>query len=398
MRCIKMENKILEVIKNTDRFQCDLSKEEVSKAIGYILKKIDENLDTFTDKLPAPASVNNIYEAIDNIDWTASFWTGMVLLAYEVTNDKKYLDVANKHLESFKNRIIDKIQTNHHDLGFLYTLSSIANYKLTGNKEAKEVALLAAKELMNRYFDKAGIIQAWGELSDPNNRGRMIIDCLMNLPLLYWASEVTSDKTYYDSAYSHAKQASKYIIREDASTFHTYYMDVETGEPLYGKTAQGYSDESCWSRGQAWGIYGLPLSYKYTKDHSLIEEAKKVSNYFLNRLPEDNISYWDLIFIDGDEPRDSSAASIAACGLLELSKYLPVLDDDRTTYENAAKSIIKSLMQNYTTSDMPNSNGILKHAVYSKPGNGGVDECCIWGDYYYFEALVRLTKDWELYW
>lgn len=393
-----MGEKYLEVMKNTEKFQGELSKEDVLKAIEYVLSKIDENLEVFTYKLPASSSVNNVYEAIDNVDWTSSFWTGMVLLAYEITNDKKYLEVANKHLDSFKNRIIKKVNTNHHDLGFLYTLSSVANYKITGNEEAKEVALLAAKELMNRYFDKAGIIQAWGELSDPDNRGRIIIDCLMNLPLLYWASEVTGDKTYYDAAYNHAKQASKYIIREDASTFHTYYMDVETGEPLYGKTAQGYSDDSCWSRGQAWGMYGFPLSYKYTKDYSLIEDTKKVSNYFLNRLPEDNISYWDLIFVDGEEPRDSSAASIAACGLLELVKYLPDSDADKMVYNNAAKSIIKSLILNYTTSDISSSNGILKHGVYSIPHKNGVDECCIWGDYYYFEALVRLYKDWNLYW
>lgn len=393
-----MSNIVLEKINSPERFKCEITKENINEAIKFVLEKIDNNLDDFTYKFPGCASKNDVYPATENLDWTTSFWTGMLLLAYEVTNDTKYLAVANIQLESFKTRIEEKHGTDTHDLGFLYTLSSVANYKLTNNETAKEVALLASKELMKRYFDKAGIIQAWGDLNDVNNRGRMIIDCCMNLPLLYWSTEVTGDKTYYNAAYSHAKQAAKYIIRNDASTFHTFYMNVETGEPKYGKTCQGYSDDSCWARGQAWGIYGFPLSYNYTKDYSLIESSKELANYFLNRLPDDNICYWDLVFTAGSEERDSSAAAIAACGLLELSKHLSPIDEDKSTYENAALSMIKSLSEQYTTCDLPHSNGLLKHAVYGKPQNDGVDECCIWGDYYYFEALVRLSKDWQLYW
>lgn len=393
-----MSNIVLEKIHIPERFNCELTQENIKNAIAFVLDKIDSNLEAFTYKFPTPASIDGIYQSTDNIDWTTSFWTGMLLLAYEITNDKKYLDVANIHLQSFKIRIQEKQGTDTHDLGFLYTLSSVANYKLTHNEEAKEIALLASKELMKRYFHKAGIIQAWGDLNDINNRGRMIIDCCMNLPLLYWATEISGDSSYYNAAYSHARQASKYIIRDDSSTFHTYYMNVETGEPKYGKTCQGFSDASCWSRGQAWGIYGFPLSYNYTEDYTLIESSKELANYFLNRLPEDNICYWDLVFTDGIEERDSSAAAIAACGLLELSKHLNIMDEDKTTYEKAAKAIILSLSQHYTTNDLPHSNGILKHAVYGKPQNDGVDECCIWGDYFYFEALVRLSKNWQLYW
>lgn len=198
---------------------------------------------------------------------------------------------------------------------------------------------------MGRYFDKAKIIQAWGDLSDPENRGRMIIDCCMNLPLLYWAAEITGDKKYFKAAKNHANQAAEYIIREDASSFHTFYMDVETGEPRFGKTAQGFSDNSCWARGQAWGIYGFALSYKYTNDIKLIELDEKVANYFLNRLPQDCICCWDLIFTGGAQERDSSAAAIAACGLLELSKHLPLEDIMKKIYENAAVNIVKSLAE-----------------------------------------------------
>lgn len=375
-----------------------ITKEYCENAIKFVLQKIDGNLVEFENSYPAPSSVNNIYPAIHNTDWTSSFWTGMLWLAYEVTGDEKYRRIAETQLKSYKERIEEKICTDTHDLGFLYSLSCVAAYKLTGNEEAKETALKAAELLMTRYFHKAGIIQAWGDLTDPDNRGRMIIDCCMNLPLLYWATEMTGDKKYYEAACNHVNQAAGHIVREDASSYHTFYMDVETGEPKYGKTAQGYSDNSCWSRGQAWGIYGFTLSYINNSDWKLIELGKKITNYFLNRLPEDYVCYWDLIFTEGNEERDSSAAAIAACGLLEMSKHLPLTDEYRKIYENAALNMIKSLTEEYTSVSCPESNGILLHAVYAKPDGKGIDECNIWGDYFYFEALVRLIKDWKPYW
>lgn len=376
----------------------DLDRAFCDRAIDYILFKIDHNLTEFAEKFPAPASKNNIYPALDNVEWTSSFWTGMLWLAYEVTGTLKYRQMAEAQLKSYQRRVAEKIHTDTHDLGFLYTLSCVAAYKLTGNQEAKEVALQAAKLLIDRFFKKAGIIQAWGDLNDPEQRGRMIIDCCMNLPLLYWAAQETGVNKYYEMGLSHARQAAHHLVREDASTYHTFYMDVETGEPRYGRTAQGFSDNSCWARGQAWGIYGFVLSYRYTRDPGFMDLNKKLIHYFLNRLPDDYVCYWDLIFNHGSEERDSSAAAIAACGLLEMSKYLPSADEGKLIYENAAFQIIRSLTENYITAEIKASNGILRHAVYSKPANEGVDECTIWGDYFYFEALVRLVKDWKPYW
>jgi unsaturated chondroitin disaccharide hydrolase len=274
----------------------------------------------------------------------------------------------------------------------------VAAYKLTGNEQAREQALKAADLLIERYFAKAGIIQAWGDLNDPEQRGRMIIDCCMNLPLLYWAGETKDDPTYGQIAHCHVQQSARYLIREDASSYHTFYMDVETGEPRYGKTAQGHTDGSCWARGQAWAMYGFPLSYIYTHDETLLDLSQKVTNYFLNRLPADDVCYWDLDFTEGDEERDSSAAAIAVCAMLEMAKHLPLMNTYKSVYENAALHILKSLTDNYTAKRDPRSNGVLLHAVYGKPQQNGVDECCIWGDYYYFEALVRVNKDWQLYW
>lgn len=375
-----------------------LTKKRCEEALSFILGQIDRNLETFIDTFPSEASTGNVYRQVGNTEWTPAFWTGMLWLAYETTGNERYRQAAEKQLSSYKQRIEERRYTNTHDLGFLYTLSCVSAYKLTGNEEAKQIALDAAELLYIRYLDKAGIIQAWGNLDDPRQRGRMIIDCLMNLPLLYWASEESGDRKFYDAALSHVRMSAKYLIREDASSYHTYYMDAETGDPKYGKTAQGYSDDSCWSRGQAWGIYGFPLSYRYTGETELLDLTTKIANYFLNRLPEDFVCYWDLIFTEGPEERDSSAAAIAVCGLLEAAAHLPLTEPLKRKYENAALKILESLIENYMTTDVPESNGILLHAVYSKPGNNGVDECCIWGDYYMHEALVRVTRDWKPYW
>ena len=394
-----MKNINTERVKRIDKYSDaeDIAMDRINDEIKFVIEKITQNMPDFVDKFPSACSHNMIYSQTDNFDWTESFWTGMLWLAYEETGKSDYKNIAETQIDLFKKRIEQRYKTGTHDLGFLYTLSCVAAYKLTGNDQAKETALKAADCLMERYIAVAGIIQAWGDLNDPRQSGRMIIDCLMNLPLLYWASEVTGNDKYKNAAVSHARRAAEYIVREDASAFHTFYMDVKTGKPIMGKTAQGFSDQSSWARGQAWGIYGFALSYLYTKDTEFISISQKMANYFLNRLPEDDVCYWDLIFSDGPEERDSSAAAVAACGLLELYKHLPDKNEARI-YKNAALKITASLGENYTSKNVPESNGVLLHAVYSKPSNNGVDECCIWGDYFYFEALTRIKKDWKLYW
>jgi unsaturated chondroitin disaccharide hydrolase len=220
----------------------------------------------------------------------------------------------------------------------------------------------------------------------------------MNLPLLYWASGETGDPRYREAAARHINTANCCLIRENWSSYHTYFFDTETGEPLRGNTAQGYADDSCWARGQAWGIYGNALSYRYLGDPLLRETGRGLARYFLNRLPEDLVAYWDLIFVDGAEERDSSAAAIAVCGLLELSAALPSSDPDRRYFQNAALHIAASLARSYTTQGIPESTGILLHGVYSKPDGKGVDECTLFGDYFYTEAMVRLCREWKPYW
>jgi unsaturated chondroitin disaccharide hydrolase len=371
-------------------------------AIAAATARVRESLAAFPPGLyPAPSSSGGAYRRIRNVEWTTSFWPGMLWLAYEATGEALFRDEGLARVADFRRRLDEREAVETHDLGFLYTLSCVAPWRLVGCAPGREAALKAATILLSRFFEKAGVIQAWGDLADPAQRGRIIIDCAMNLPLLFWASEETGNPYYREAASAHLRAANASLLRADASSYHTYYFDVRSGEPLRGATAQGRSDESCWARGQAWGIYGLALGFRYLRDPELLELASRLALYFLNRLPGDLVCYWDLSFSQGSEPKDSSAAAIAACGLLELSSNLPASDPRRRRYENAALAIGQSLASSYFATeafDAARPSGLLLHSVYNKPKGEGVDEFCAWGDYFYLELLARLTRPWKPYW
>lgn len=390
----------VEPIKKRSVYQSEpfLSREEVTGAIDRTVAQVRCNMDYFGTGFPSPATKNQTYEVIDNVEWTDGFWTGLLWLCYEYTGDGSFKELAQKNAASFLRRVEKRILLDHHDLGFLYTLSCVSGYKLIGLEEGKRAGLMAADKLMERFQEKGGFIQAWGELGAKDNY-RLIIDCLLNIPLLHWASQVTGDDTYRNAAIRHYESACSNVIRDDASAYHTFYFDPETGKPLKGVTRQGYNDESAWARGQAWGICGIPLNYSYTKDQSAFNLFEGMTNYFLNRLPKDQVCYWDLIFTDGsDQSRDSSAAAIAVCGIHEMLKYLPEVEPDKGVYRHAMHGILRSLMERYTVSGIKAGSPILRHGVYSWHSGKGVDEGNIWGDYFYLEALVRFYKDWNMYW
>ena len=375
-----------------------LTREEVTAAMDRVADQVRCNMEYFGTRFPSSATRNQTYGVIDNIEWTDGFWTGLLWLCYEYTGDDAFKNLALKNVDSFLNRVEKRIELDHHDLGFLYSLSCVAGYKLTGSAEGRKAGLLAADKLMERFQEKGGFIQAWGELGARDNY-RLIIDCLLNIPLLHWAFLETGNPVYRNAAVRHYEAACNNVIRDDASAYHTFYFDPGTGEPLKGVTRQGYSDDSAWARGQAWGIYGIPLNYRYVKDDSAFNLFQGMNNYFLNRLPEDQVCYWDLIFTDGsNQSRDSSAAAIGVCGIHEMLKYLPEVESDKNTYRHAMHCILRSLMERYTAPEIKPGNPVLLHGVYSWHSGKGVDEGNIWGDYYYMEALMRFYKDWNLYW
>lgn len=379
----------------------EISHDTVLKALDEASAQIARNLPQFTYQCQNHSSVHNFYPPCENNQWTCGFWPGEVCLAYEHTKNPVFLHAAHILSESFLSRIKQKIEVDHHDMGFLYTPSCVSLYVLDGSMRAREAALLAADQLLTRFQEKGSFLQAWGPMGARENY-RFIIDCLMNLPLLYWASEQTGDETYRTIALRHTQTCLKYSFRSDGSSFHTFFMDPETGEPVRGETCQGYRADSSWARGQAWGIYGLAMSYRYSHDPVCIEQFGSASAYFLSKLPEDLVPYWDLIFTEGDEPRDSSSASIAACGFLEMAPFLG--EDESAYYISQAKRLMQSLYENYRVKDPLLSNGLVLHGTYSKksPYNTctpeGVDECVSWGDYFYMEALTRLKGGWASYW
>lgn len=390
------------VVQNPGKYDdFELSSDKLRGALSSALIKVDKMMRTFKDgSFPDHNSVNNVYPAVANTSgWNQGFWTGMLWHSYELTGNTNYLDAAMSHLPSYKNRIDKKLGTNTHDLGFLYTPSCVAAYKVTDDPEAKAIALAAADQLILRYHEKGQFIQAWGAMGAADNY-RLIVDCLMNIPLLHWASAETGDPKYSTVAVNHFNTTATYAYRHDGSTFHTYFFDPVTGAPVRGATHQGVSDDSTWARGQAWAMYGPMLTYIYTKDEKALQTFKDAAEYFLDYLPSDYVPYWDLSFGDGAyQPKDSSAAAIAVCALLEGIKYMDENDPQRAKFENAAKRIMNSLIDHYTTRTMLDANGLLLHACYNINSNRGVDEMNIWGDYFYMEALHRmLDADWELYW
>lgn len=375
----------------------------IATACTNARKILEHNLQEFGHGFHETVSERNFYAKTENTgDWTTGFFTGEYWLAFEQTGDVRFKEAALAQVDTFLERIQKRFVVDHHDMGFLFTPSCVAAYKLAGSETGKKAALLAADNLISRFQEKGQFIQAWGELGAVDNY-RLIIDCLLNLPLLYWASDVTGDPKYREKALAHTKTSLKTLVRPDNSTYHTYFFDLNTGAPSRGVTHQGYKDDSAWARGQAWGIYGLALSYRHTKDPTCIDLFYRVTDYFLSRMPANFVPYWDLTFMDGDEPRDSSASAIAACGMLEMASALPA--DKAEYYRGQAEKLTLALIEHCAVSDTAVSNGLLLHGVYGKssPFNGiknnnGVDECNAWGDYFYMELLTRLSLDWHPYW
>jgi len=381
---------------------------DTGAAIARALATIRRNLNRFGDRYPDDTTAAGRYPLRPaaggipeggNRGWTTGFWPGLQWLAWELTGERGFRDAARASAADFGRRLADGQDLDTHDLGFLYTLSCVPAWERLGDEAARDAALRAAGHLMGRFLPAAGIIQAWGDLADPAQRGRTIIDSLMNLPLLTWAGQQTGDPRYADAVRRHTGQLREHMLRADDSTFHTYYWDAETGQPRFGATEQGAHDDSCWARGQAWGIYGFALNYRATGDPALAEASRRCAGYFLGHLPADLVPCWDLAYPgDSGALRDSSAAAIAVCGLLELSGL--DRDADRAThYRQAADDILDSLIAGYTPDPAGASDALLLRGVYDMPKGIGVDEGTLWGDYFYLEALARRTRPgWRPYW
>jgi unsaturated chondroitin disaccharide hydrolase len=226
-----------------------------------------------------------------------------------------------------------------------------------------------------------------------------MMDSLMNASFLFWGSEATGNPEYAKAALDHVKTTNKLLMRADGSSFHHYQFDPKTEEPIGGETLQGYSKDSTWSRGQAWGAYGFPIAYSYTKEPFLVDLSKNVFNYTLNHLPSDLVPNWDYDFVGPLNARDSSAGVITSCGMKELCSLLPDTDSDKPIYESAAAKLLEAVIDNCTGNPGVPYDGLIYGVTHCFTLDKLHDECAVYGDFFYLEALARqLIPDFKKYW
>jgi unsaturated chondroitin disaccharide hydrolase len=336
-------------------------------------------------------------------DWVDSFWNGQLWLAWDETRDEAFFAAARAQRPYFAERVA-RLDSHDHDLGFLFTLSTVADYKLTGDAEARQLSLRAAAALAGRFNRAGQFIQAWNARPGMapeeawRRRGKIIIDCMMNLALLFWAARESGRTELAAIAVAHADTNTRHIVRSDDSTYHTFDFDPETGAPLGGFTHQGFADESCWSRGHAWAIHGYVQTYQYTGEVRFREVACRLADYALARLPADGVPLWDYrLTADAPQYRDSSAASIEAAGLFLLADTLGDDPAAAESYRATARRILDGLIAAYTTFDHPEAEGLLVHGASHVP-QGRTDTMLPYGDYFFVEALLRAKGRTAFFW
>ncbi len=326
--------------------------------------------------------------------WTKGFFPGMLWNVYHETGEEALRKTAEE-IERQMDTILHDFYMIHHDAGFVWSLASVSNYKLTGNEESKRRALIAASHLAGRFNVKGQFIRAWNDLQNPESQGWAIIDCSMNLPLLYWASEQMGDPRFKHIAMAHADTVVKEFAKADGSTYHIVCFDPETGLRVGQHAGQGAAEESAWARGQSWIVYGMALSYRYTKQARYLRTAMAAADFFVDNLPESGLPYWDFkTEHNANTPTDTSAAACAACGLLEIAEYAPAAQAAK--YKAAAERMVKAMYEKCWLGDK--SEALLNGATFNYPADKGIDVSLIYGDYFFTEAVMRLTGTPEIFW
>lgn len=318
--------------------------------------------------------------------WTNGYWPGILWLAYRETKEENFMGLAQQ-IEEKMDQPLEEYFELHHDVGFMWLLSSVAQYRLNGNEVSKKRALKAAAFLASRFNPKGRFIRAWNQADrqDPPVAGWAIIDCMMNIPLLFWASEMTGDPRYRHVACAHADTVLKEFIRKDGSSHHIVCFDPESGKRICALGGQGYGPDSAWSRGCGWAIYGMALAYQYTGNEKYLKSAKKSAAFFMEAMGDQPVPYWDFRApVTENTPWDASAAGIAACGMLEIAKYTR-----SKFYARSAELLLKNLYEHCYCPD-PAYQGLILHATGNNERNHNVDVSLIYGDYYYLEGLLRL--------
>lgn len=377
----------------------------VDQTIEKIKAKLSKVRERSAEKLPMTA-INGVHNnklndqgpaAMGKGFWTNGFWAGLMWQMYHLTGEERYAEVAR-----FTQPILDSTLTEQytHDLGFLWLPTATADYKLTGNQAALGSSVAAASWLAGRFNPVGNYIRAWGCFNESfplgvpgegevHTLGAAIIDCMMNLPLLYWASEVTKDPRYAFIAKKHADKTMQHHIREDGSVIHIVEYNPETGEYVQDFGGQGYARGSAWTRGQAWGIYGFTASFKHTGDAKYLETAQKVASFFISQIPEDGLIPED--FRQPAEPwvQDDIAAGCAASGLLELAGLDAVSDEDKEKYLAAALKLLHAIDEKSADWSVETDGITLNGSSgYHMPGR---NMNYTYADYFFVEAILKLN-------
>lgn len=340
-----------------------------------------------TDLVSPRTLVNGQLKLVPSKDWTSGFFAGQLWMIYNYTRKPGWKLRAEEYT-SFEEK--EKLNGGTHDMGFKIYCSYGTGYQITKDPAYKEVIIQSAKTLSTRFNPVVGCLRSWDHHKEQWGYP-VIIDNMMNLELLFAATRLTGDSSFYKIAVSHANTTMKNHFRPDYSSYHVVDYDTATGKVVKRQTHQGYADESAWSRGQAWGIYGYTMCYRETKNPAYLKQAEHIAAYILHHpnLPADKIPYWDFNAPGiPNEPRDASAAAVLASGLYELAKY----SANKKEYLSIANTILQNLTKSYCSPIGDNKGFILLHSTGSKPANSEVDVPLNYADYYYLEALLRSKK------
>ncbi|PXV87767.1 unsaturated chondroitin disaccharide hydrolase [Lachnotalea glycerini] len=377
------------------------------KWVESVIEKINRKLNWVSekskDKIPY-TTMNGIHDNYNNSErefrrtdglnwWTNGFWGGMMWLMYHETKEEKYAEIA-KFSEKKLDWCFDDYLGLHHDVGFMWLLTAVADYRITQNPESKKRGLHAANLLAGRFNPVGKFIRAWNSIGSDDTTGWAIIDCMMNIPLLYWAFEVTGDPRFQHIATQHANTVMEYFIRPDGSSEHIVEFDPLQGGFVKTHGGQGYENGSSWTRGQSWALYGFILSYIHTGHIEYLNTAKRVAHYFISNIPESGIIPVD--FRQPKEPawEDSTAAAIASCGLIEIAKQVNTMEKD--LYLSAALKLLR-VLDDRRCNWSKDCDCILENcteAYHSKEHHINI----IYGDYFFMEAIFKLKENNILLW
>jgi len=367
----------------------ELSKifEDVKKQTEVMLTNISSANPVATELFSPRTIEKGNLKLVSSRDWTSGFFPGVLWLLFEYTGDSKWESLARSFTAKMER---EKLNGGTHDMGFKMFCSFGKGYRLTNDQQYRDIILQSAKTLSTRFNPAVGCIRSWDHSRDKWDYP-VIIDNMMNLELLFAATRLTGDSSFYRIAVAHANTTIKNHYRPDFSSYHVVDYDSLTGKVLKKNTHQGFSDESAWSRGQAWGLYGFTVCYRETRKKFYLQHAEKIASFLFHHpnMPKDLVPYWDFNApAIPDEPRDASAAAIMASALYELSLY----SKKAKQYRNTADRIIESLTNNYRSPIGENKGFLLLHSTGSKPSNSEVDVPLNYADYYYLEALLRSKK------